>query len=73
MPTHEHYLSCALFLASKGLATAMPNLSVDAEIIYKGTIIGESHAEVNVINAVKDRVLFILRRTLHSEQKDTFV
>lgn len=62
MLSHEHFMSRALFLASKGLASAMPNPSVGAVIVYKDTIIGEGytsrygglHAEVNAINSVKD-------------------
>lgn len=65
MPTHEHYMQRALFLATKGLAAAMPNPSVGAVIVYKDTIIGEgftsayggAHAEVNAINSVVDKSL----------------
>jgi len=65
MPSHEIYMKRALFLASKGLASAMPNPSVGAVIVYKDTIIGEGytsffggpHAEVQAINNVKDKNL----------------
>lgn len=65
MPTHELYMQRALYLASKGLAAAMPNPSVGAVIVYKDTIIGEgytsafggSHAEVNAIHSVADKSL----------------
>ncbi len=72
MPTHEHYMQRALFLANKGLAAAMPNPSVGAVIVYKDTIIGEgftsafggSHAEVNAINSVADKNL-LTKSTLY--------
>lgn len=65
MPTHEHFMQRALFLAQKGLSAAMPNPSVGAVIVYKDTIIGEGytsvfggpHAEVNAINSVIDKSL----------------
>lgn len=65
MPNHEQYMYRALFLASKGLAAAMPNPSVGAVIVHKDTIIGEgstsafggSHAEVNAINSVINKDL----------------
>ena len=54
-----------LELAKNGLPAAMPNPSVGAVIVYENAIIGEgytsayggAHAEVNAINAVKDRSL----------------
>ncbi len=54
-----------LELAKNGLPAAMPNPSVGAVIVYDGKIIGEGytsayggpHAEVNAINAVKDKTL----------------
>lgn len=65
MPTHEHFMQRALFLAQKGLSAAMPNPSVGAVIVYKDTIIGEGytsafggpHAEVNAVNSVIDKSL----------------
>jgi len=62
---HEKYLKRCLELAKFGLPAAMPNPSVGAVIVYDGKIIGEgytaayggSHAEVNAINAVKDKSL----------------
>lgn len=65
MRTNEHFMQRALFLAKKGLAAAMPNPSVGAVIVHKDTIIGEgftsafggAHAEVNAINAVKNKDL----------------
>ena len=52
-------------LAKKGLGTARPNPSVGAVVVYQNKIIGEgftspygeSHAEVNAINSVKDKAL----------------
>ena len=54
-----------LELARIGIAAALPNPSVGAVIVYQNTIIGEgftaayggSHAEVNAINAVKNKSL----------------
>jgi diaminohydroxyphosphoribosylaminopyrimidine deaminase/5-amino-6-(5-phosphoribosylamino)uracil reductase len=54
-----------LELAKNGIAAALPNPSVGAVVVYQNTIIGEgftaayggSHAEVNAINAVKNKSL----------------
>jgi diaminohydroxyphosphoribosylaminopyrimidine deaminase/5-amino-6-(5-phosphoribosylamino)uracil reductase len=54
-----------LELAKKGIAAALPNPSVGAVIVYQNKIIGEGftaayggfHAEVNAINAVKNKSL----------------
>lgn len=54
-----------LELAKNGIGAALPNPSVGAVIVYQNTIIGEgftaayggSHAEVNAINAVKNKSL----------------
>jgi diaminohydroxyphosphoribosylaminopyrimidine deaminase / 5-amino-6-(5-phosphoribosylamino)uracil reductase len=61
----EIYINRCLDLAKSGLVGAMPNPSVGAVIVYDGKIIGEgytspyggNHAEVNAINAVKDKSL----------------
>jgi diaminohydroxyphosphoribosylaminopyrimidine deaminase / 5-amino-6-(5-phosphoribosylamino)uracil reductase len=63
--TNEKYIKRCLELAKNGLPAAMPNPSVGAVIVYNDTIIGEgytsayggAHAEVNAINAVKDKSL----------------
>lgn len=65
MNTHEIYIKRCLELAKNGLPTAMPNPSVGAVIVFENKIIGEgytskygsNHAEVNAINAVKDKLL----------------
>ena len=52
-------------IAKNGIAAALPNPSVGAVIVYNDKIIGEGftaayggpHAEVNAINAVKDKTL----------------
>lgn len=63
MNTHEKYIKRCLELAKKGLPLAMPNPSVGAVIVFNEKIVGEgftsmyggSHAEVNAINAVKNK------------------
>jgi diaminohydroxyphosphoribosylaminopyrimidine deaminase/5-amino-6-(5-phosphoribosylamino)uracil reductase len=62
---HEKYLSRCIELAKNGLGTTYPNPMVGSVIVYEGKIIGEGwhkkagepHAEVNAINAVKDKSL----------------
>lgn len=52
-------------IAKNGLATARPNPSVGAVVVYQNKVIGEgftspyggSHAEVNAINSVEDKTL----------------
>ncbi|MGB5498139.1 MAG: bifunctional diaminohydroxyphosphoribosylaminopyrimidine deaminase/5-amino-6-(5-phosphoribosylamino)uracil reductase RibD, partial [Maribacter sp.] len=59
------YMVRALQLAKNGLGSSAPNPMVGAVIVYENTIIGEGytsayggpHAEVNAINAVKDKKL----------------
>lgn len=65
MKTHEKYMRRCLQIAKNGIAAALPNPSVGAVIVYQEKIIGEGftsiyggpHAEVNAINAVKDKSL----------------
>jgi diaminohydroxyphosphoribosylaminopyrimidine deaminase / 5-amino-6-(5-phosphoribosylamino)uracil reductase len=62
---HEKYIKRCIELAKNGLPAAMPNPSVGAVIVYDEKIIGEgytapyggNHAEVNAIQAVKDKTL----------------
>jgi diaminohydroxyphosphoribosylaminopyrimidine deaminase / 5-amino-6-(5-phosphoribosylamino)uracil reductase len=62
---HEIYIKRCLDLAKNGLPNAIPNPSVGAVIVFQNKIIGEgftsayggNHAEVNAINAVKDKSL----------------
>lgn len=62
---HQQYMQRAIFLAQKGTRLAYPNPSVGAVIVCDNKIIGEgytssyggAHAEVNAINAVKDKSL----------------
>ena len=62
---HEFYIKRCIELSKNGLPLAMPNPSVGAIIVFEGKIIGEgytspyggNHAEVNAINAVKDKSL----------------
>jgi len=69
---HEVYMKRCLELAKTGLPLAMPNPSVGAVLVYNSTIIGEgftspyggNHAEVNAINAVKDKTL-LCKSTLY--------
>ena len=63
--THEIYMQRCLQLAKNGFGTTYPNPMVGCVIVYNGKIIGEGwhqkagepHAEVNAINAVKDKSL----------------
>ncbi|MFE3868656.1 bifunctional diaminohydroxyphosphoribosylaminopyrimidine deaminase/5-amino-6-(5-phosphoribosylamino)uracil reductase RibD [Flavobacterium sp. LS2P90] len=65
MKTHEKYIKRCIELAKNGLGTTYPNPMVGSVIVYDGKIIGEGwhkkagepHAEVNAINAVKDKSL----------------
>jgi diaminohydroxyphosphoribosylaminopyrimidine deaminase / 5-amino-6-(5-phosphoribosylamino)uracil reductase len=62
---HEIYINRCIQLAKNGLGTTYPNPLVGSVIVYDGKIIGEgwhkkageAHAEVNAINAVKDKSL----------------
>ncbi len=62
---HETYIKRCLEIAKNGLGTTRPNPMVGAVIVHNNTIIGEgytseyggNHAEVNAINAVKDKNL----------------
>jgi diaminohydroxyphosphoribosylaminopyrimidine deaminase/5-amino-6-(5-phosphoribosylamino)uracil reductase len=61
----QTYIKRCLQLAQLGLQQALPNPSVGAVIVYNNSIIGEgytsafggNHAEVNAINAVKNKDL----------------
>lgn len=63
MNTDETYMKRCLELAKNGLGTTYPNPLVGCVIVWKDQIIGEgwhqkageSHAEVNAINRVKDQ------------------
>ena len=63
MNQNEIFINRCLQLAKKGLPAAMPNPSVGAVLVLNNKIIGEgytaayggNHAEVNAINAVKDK------------------
>ncbi len=63
--SHEKYIKRCLELALLGRGNVSPNPMVGAVIVYNHTIIGEgyhmrfggAHAEVNAINAVKDKSL----------------
>ncbi|MDR0873337.1 MAG: bifunctional diaminohydroxyphosphoribosylaminopyrimidine deaminase/5-amino-6-(5-phosphoribosylamino)uracil reductase RibD [Prevotellaceae bacterium] len=65
MTTHEKYMQRCLELARKGAGNVAPNPMVGAVIVSGGEVIGEgfhqccgeAHAEVNAINAVKDKDL----------------
>jgi diaminohydroxyphosphoribosylaminopyrimidine deaminase / 5-amino-6-(5-phosphoribosylamino)uracil reductase len=62
---NEKYIQRCIELAKNGFPMAMPNPSVGAVIVYNDIIIGEGytsayggfHAEVNAIQAVKDKSL----------------
>lgn len=62
---HEFYIKRCLQLGKNGIGTTRPNPSVGAIIVCNGKIIGEgftskygeSHAEVNAINSVKNQEL----------------
>jgi diaminohydroxyphosphoribosylaminopyrimidine deaminase/5-amino-6-(5-phosphoribosylamino)uracil reductase len=63
--SHKTYIKRCIQLAKKGLGTTYPNPLVGSVIVYKDKIIGEgwhkeaglAHAEVNAINAIKDKSL----------------
>lgn len=63
--THELYMQRCLELAKNGFGSTHPNPMVGSVIVYQNKIIGEgwhqkagkSHAEVNAINAVRDKAL----------------
>lgn len=65
MRLHEKFIARCNQIANNGLSLAMPNPSVGAVIVYQNQIIGEgftsqygkNHAEVNAINAVRDKKL----------------
>lgn len=65
MQIDEKYMARCLVLAKAGMCNVAPNPMVGAVIVYQDRIIGEGfhqrcgevHAEVNAINAVKDRCL----------------
>lgn len=65
MQIHEYYIKRCLQIAKNGLGTTRPNPMVGALIVHNNKIIGEGftspygglHAEVNAINAVKDKLL----------------
>lgn len=67
MSLDELYMQRALQLAKNGLGTTAPNPMVGAVIVCENKIIGEgytspyggSHAEVNAINAVKDKSILV--------------
>ncbi|MDI9311677.1 MAG: bifunctional diaminohydroxyphosphoribosylaminopyrimidine deaminase/5-amino-6-(5-phosphoribosylamino)uracil reductase RibD [Limnohabitans sp.] len=67
MKIHEQYIQRCIELAKNGLGTTYPNPLVGSVIVHNDKIIGEgwhkkageSHAEVNAINAVKDKSLLI--------------
>jgi diaminohydroxyphosphoribosylaminopyrimidine deaminase/5-amino-6-(5-phosphoribosylamino)uracil reductase len=62
---HEFYIKRCLQIAKNGLGTTQPNPMVGAVVVFEDKIIGEGftspygghHAEVNAINAVKDKSL----------------
>ncbi len=72
MNLHEKYIKRCIELSKYGLRFAMPNPSVGAVVVYSDTIIGEgftaayggNHAEVNAIEAVKDKSL-LCKSTLY--------
>ena len=65
MKIHEFYINRCIQLAKNGLGTTYPNPLVGSVIVYDNKIIsegwhkksGKPHAEVNAINAVKDKSL----------------
>ncbi len=69
---NEKYMQRCISLASQGLGNTAPNPMVGSVIVYDNKIIGEgyhrkcgeAHAEVNAINAVKDKNL-LKRSTLY--------
>ena len=62
---HETYMQRCIELAQNGAGNVSPNPMVGAVVVYDEKIIGEgyhqlygkAHAEVNAINAVKDKSL----------------
>jgi diaminohydroxyphosphoribosylaminopyrimidine deaminase/5-amino-6-(5-phosphoribosylamino)uracil reductase len=62
---HKTYIKRCLQIAKNGMGTTRPNPSVGAVIVFEDKIIGEgftspfggNHAEVNAMNAVKERTL----------------
>lgn len=62
---HAHYMQRALELAKNGLGEVSPNPMVGCVVVHDNTIISEGwhqkyggvHAEVNALNAVKDKTL----------------
>ncbi|MEO2053221.1 MAG: bifunctional diaminohydroxyphosphoribosylaminopyrimidine deaminase/5-amino-6-(5-phosphoribosylamino)uracil reductase RibD [Allomuricauda sp.] len=65
MNIHQKYILRCIELGKKGLGTTAPNPMVGCVIVHNGSIIAEGftspyggpHAEVNAINAVKDKKL----------------
>ncbi|MEO8933018.1 MAG: bifunctional diaminohydroxyphosphoribosylaminopyrimidine deaminase/5-amino-6-(5-phosphoribosylamino)uracil reductase RibD [Xanthomarina sp.] len=65
MKIHEKYIKRCIEIAKNGLGSTAPNPMVGCVIIYNNEIIGEgftstyggNHAEVNAIEAVKDKTL----------------
>ncbi|QXP62572.1 bifunctional diaminohydroxyphosphoribosylaminopyrimidine deaminase/5-amino-6-(5-phosphoribosylamino)uracil reductase RibD [Polaribacter sp. HaHaR_3_91] len=65
MIDHKLYIKRCLQIAKNGIGFSRPNPSVGAVVVYQNKIIGEgftsayggNHAEVNAINAVKDKAL----------------
>ncbi len=65
---HENYINRCLELARLGKGITAPNPMVGSVIVYNDSIIGEGyhqiyggpHAEVNAINAVKDKSLLVM-------------
>ncbi|MCR9228967.1 MAG: bifunctional diaminohydroxyphosphoribosylaminopyrimidine deaminase/5-amino-6-(5-phosphoribosylamino)uracil reductase RibD [Flavobacteriaceae bacterium] len=65
MNIHQKYILRCIELAKKGLGTTVPNPMVGCVIVHNNKIVGEGftssyggpHAEVNAINAVKDKGL----------------
>lgn len=63
MKTHEFYIRRCLQIAQNAIGISRPNPAVGAVIVYENNIIGEgftsvcggNHAEVNAINAVKNK------------------
>lgn len=72
MNVHEEFMSECIELAEYGLGKVAPNPMVGCVIVHDGKIIGKGHhesyggphAEVNAINAVKDKSL-LKRSTLY--------
>jgi len=65
LTTHETYIKRCIQIAKNGLGNTRPNPMVGCVIVHNQTIIGEgftspyggNHAEVNAINAVKNKAL----------------